>query len=152
MTWQNSYIQPGNEALLGHSDSIIPVIFGVNSSLAGFDYFDGMNENTAVCDIDACFTNHISLPSLPSEHMYIRILNVKKHYQSYSSLFRLSRTPRLVTKPGVIVSSRVVNLGCAFTIRHILTTSLKTKSTRLLTLLITFRMRQSKELRILWSK
>ena len=135
MTWQNSYIQPGNEALLGHSDSIIPVIFGVNSSLAGFDYFDGMNENTAVCDIDACFTNHISLPSLPSEHMYIRILNVKKHYQSYSSHFRLSRTPRLVT-----------------TIRHILTTSLKTKSTRLLTLLITFRMRQSKELRILWSK
>jgi hypothetical protein len=33
----------------------------------------------AVCDIDACFTNQIELPSLPSEHMYIRILNTLKN-------------------------------------------------------------------------
>jgi hypothetical protein len=52
------------------------VIYGSNSVCQGFDYFDGMSPEMAVCDIDACFTNNIELPLLPSEHMYIRILNV----------------------------------------------------------------------------
>lgn len=76
MTWQNSYIQPGNESLLGHADGFMAVIYGSNSACQGFDYFDGMSPEMAVCDIDACFTNNIELPSLPSEQMYIRILNV----------------------------------------------------------------------------
>lgn len=42
----------------------------------GFDFFDGMSPDMAVCDIDACYTNNIELPSVPDETMYIRILNV----------------------------------------------------------------------------
>jgi hypothetical protein len=37
-----------------------------------------MNESTAVCDIDACFTNRIELPTIPKEQMYVRILNVTR--------------------------------------------------------------------------
>ncbi len=43
----------------------------------GFDFFDGMSPEMAVCDIDACYTNNIELPCVPDETMYIRILNVR---------------------------------------------------------------------------
>jgi hypothetical protein len=79
MTWQANYIQPGNEGLLGHADGTMAVIFGCNASMAGFDYFESLQSNEmAICDIDACFTNNLELPRLPSEHMYIRILNVSE--------------------------------------------------------------------------
>lgn len=55
----------------------------------GFDFFDGMSPEMAVCDIDACFTNNIDLPCLPDEQMYIRILNVSKHYLHFNPLFPL---------------------------------------------------------------
>lgn len=55
------------------------VIYGSNSSSYGFDYFDGMSNEMAVCDIDACFINQIELPTIPGEHMYIRILNTLKN-------------------------------------------------------------------------
>jgi hypothetical protein len=42
----------------------------------GFDFFDGMSPDMAVCDIDGCYTNNITLPNAPDENMYIRILNV----------------------------------------------------------------------------
>lgn len=81
MTWQNNYIQPGNEGLLGHADGTMAVIFGCNASMAGFDYFESLQSSEmAICDIDACFTNNLDLPRLPSEHMYIRILNVSFRY------------------------------------------------------------------------
>jgi hypothetical protein len=67
MTWQNTYIQPGNESLSGHADGTMVVIYGSNSIVNGFDFFDGMSPEMAVCDIDACFTNNIDLPCLPDE-------------------------------------------------------------------------------------
>ena len=62
MTWQNTYIQPGNENLAGHADGTMTVIYGSNSMVNGFDFFEGMSPEMAVCDIDACYTNNISVP------------------------------------------------------------------------------------------
>jgi hypothetical protein len=76
MTWQNTYIQPGNEKLLGYADGFMTVIYGSKIETAGFDYFDNMSPDMAVCDIDACLTNNIKLPTIPNESLYIRILNV----------------------------------------------------------------------------
>jgi len=42
MTWQYYSVQPANEALLGHASGILPVIFCVKDTLAGFDYFQEM--------------------------------------------------------------------------------------------------------------
>ena len=52
------------------------MIFGTSYSTADFDYFDGMSDSMAICDIDASYTNNIDLPTLYNEQMYIRILNV----------------------------------------------------------------------------
>lgn len=42
-----------------------------------YDYFEALNHpEIVIVDIDAGFTNNISLPCLPDENMYIRILNV----------------------------------------------------------------------------
>lgn len=81
MTWQNSYVMPNSERLLDYLDGTMTQIHGSHPTVAGFDYFAGMENNDfafAVCDIDASFTNLIELPKLPNEHMYIRILNVRK--------------------------------------------------------------------------
>lgn len=51
-------------------------LYGSNSMVNGFDFFDGMSPEMAICDIDACYVNNISLPCIPDETMYIRILNV----------------------------------------------------------------------------
>lgn len=93
MTWQYYSVQPANEALLGHASGILPVIFCVKDTLAGFDYFQEMdNKDMAVCDIDACFTNCIELPKVPEEQMYIRTLNVRQICDS--KLSRPLRTAR----------------------------------------------------------
>jgi hypothetical protein len=76
LTWQNTYIQPGNEKLSGHCDGTMAMIYGSNTMINGFDFFDGISDEMAVCDIDACYTNNINLPNIPDEQMYIRILNV----------------------------------------------------------------------------
>jgi hypothetical protein len=52
------------------------MIYGTPGYSADFDFFDGMSNNVAVCDIDACYTNNIPLPTIHDEQMYIRILNV----------------------------------------------------------------------------
>ncbi len=76
-TWQNYFIVPGTKKLVGLADGTIPVLYGSNpSSEEGFDYFENLHPDMAVCDIDGCFTNSINLPELPNEQMYIRILNV----------------------------------------------------------------------------
>jgi hypothetical protein len=76
MSWQFYCVQPANEALLGHAAGILPVIFCLNDTIAGFDYLQEMyNRDTAVWDIDACFTNSIDQPKIPEEQVYIRPLN-----------------------------------------------------------------------------
>lgn len=85
MTWQNSYIQPGNENLVDKCDGIMVMLYGSNSMVNGFDYFDSMQHpDKVICDIDAGYTNNIAqynngvdLPTIPDEAMYIRILNVR---------------------------------------------------------------------------
>jgi hypothetical protein len=53
------------------------VIYGSQSYVADYDYFENLSPNIAICDIDASFTNNIELPQIPNEQMYVRILNVK---------------------------------------------------------------------------
>lgn len=107
MTWQNSYIQPGNERLLGLTDGIISVIYGSNPTVsAGFDFFDGMGSaDMAICDIDGCFTNNIQLPTLPQEHMYIRALNALKNSKiaNYDKAYPLYQSKEELKKqlPGI---------------------------------------------------
>lgn len=77
MTWQNTYIQPGNETLAGHCDGTMVCLYGSNSMVNGFDFFEALQHpEICICDIDAGFTNNIDLPCIPDETMYIRILNV----------------------------------------------------------------------------
>jgi len=84
MTWQNRYIQPGSENLVGYCDGTIILIYGSNSMINSFDYFDGLQHpDIVICDIDAGYTNNIAqfnnqidMPLIPDEAMYIRILNV----------------------------------------------------------------------------
>ena len=94
MTWQNRYIQPGSENLVGYCDGTIILIYGSNSVINSFDYFDGLHHpDIVICDIDAGYTNNIAqfnnqvdLPSIPDEAMYIRILNVSCNESSFQML------------------------------------------------------------------
>ncbi|CDW84178.1 UNKNOWN [Stylonychia lemnae] len=80
MTWQNTYIQPGNENLAGYCEGIMVCIYGSNSMINSYDYFEALNHpEIVICDIDAGFTNTISLPCYPDESMYIRTLNTLKN-------------------------------------------------------------------------
>jgi hypothetical protein len=38
------------------------VIYGSQSYVADYDYFENLSPNIAICDIDASFTNNIELP------------------------------------------------------------------------------------------
>jgi hypothetical protein len=57
LSWSNSYIQPGNKNLAGHCDGTMPMIYGSDLLVNGFDFFDNMSPDMAILDIDACFTN-----------------------------------------------------------------------------------------------
>lgn len=75
-TWQNSYVVPGSAKLLELCDGVMTMIYGSQSYVGDYDYFDGKSPDMAVVDIDASFTNNIQLPNIPNETMHIRILNV----------------------------------------------------------------------------
>ena len=67
LTWQNSYIQPGNPDLIGLADGAIRVIYGSHPNDASYEDFEEMarsNPDIAICDIDASFTNNIELPTI----------------------------------------------------------------------------------------
>jgi len=70
-------------------------LYGSNSMVNGFDFFDGMSPDMAVCDIDACYSNSIELPQVPDETMYIRILNTLKNCRinQYDKAYPDTHTP-----------------------------------------------------------
>lgn len=66
------------------------MIYGSQSYVGDYDYFDGKHEDMAVVDLDASFTNDNTfqknkkeLPCIPNEQMYIRILNVRNCWLPY---------------------------------------------------------------------
>jgi hypothetical protein len=83
LTWQNSYIVPGNVDLLGHAEGVMTIIYGCRSKDAGFDYFEEVNKennaNMVICDIDASFCNDVDMPKIPNEIMTCRILALLKN-------------------------------------------------------------------------
>ncbi len=80
LTWQNSYIQPGNPNLIGYADGTLPLIYGACSYDASFETFElQCNESVVICDIDASFTNNVELPRLPTEPMIIRLLSLMRN-------------------------------------------------------------------------
>lgn len=60
-----------------------------------YDYFEALDHpEIVIVDIDAGFTNNLSLPCLPDENMYIRILNVMFKLINYNC--RHLRTQELI--------------------------------------------------------
>ena len=59
---------PVSAPLIELIEGPIVLFCGVNSEILNFNDVCGMDQEAAVCDIDASYTNMIEMPTLPDEY------------------------------------------------------------------------------------